>query len=85
MKQTSLIKFFFIRVKYFSVFQAGLIRAPWALKNSDSQPFFGVSRFGVAPIYPFVVSVHWVTVVKQILGHPEFMFAFVAFFVMVYL
>lgn len=67
-------------MKYFSVFQAVLIRAPCALKNSDFQPLFGVSRLGVEPINPFVVSVHLVTVVKQILGHPEFMFAFVAFF-----
>lgn len=67
-------------MKYFSVFQAGLIRGPCALKNSNSSPLFGVSRLGVEPVNPFVVSVHLVTVVKQILGHSEFLFSFVAIF-----
>lgn len=38
MKQTSLINFFFIKVKYFSVFQAGLIELPEHLRIQIPSP-----------------------------------------------
>lgn len=58
MKQTSLMKFLFIRVK--CIFQADLISASYVLKNSDSQVLFGVSRLEVEPVNSFVASVPWV-------------------------